>query len=177
MDNPCRVLVIVKFVFIKAVVILRLYLAFRLFPDRNHTVEGAKLGNVPVLGFLAFLALFFLYRLPCGELHFNRVADIVGILLDKSAYAVLVKILVIILVLGFLLYMERDRGADRFLFAGLYRVAFGTARFPAERLVRTERAALDRHMVAHHKRRVKTDAELTYYIHVFLFFVFLLKGK
>ena len=105
------------------------------------------------------------------------MANVIGILLYKRAYSVLVEELIVIIVTLVFLYVQGYSGARRFLFAGLNRVAVRSRRRPAKSLVRAEGAAFNRYLIAHHKRRIKAHAELTYNINVFLFLVFLLKGK
>ena len=123
MDNAGGVVVIIELFFIEIVVVLGLYFAFLLFPKRHHTVEGAYFSNVPIFGGLILLALFFRYGFFGCKLHTDRVANVIGILLYKRAYSVLVEELIVIIVPLVFLYVQGYRCAHRFLFAGLNRVA------------------------------------------------------
>ena len=121
--NAGGVVVIIELFFIEIVVILGLYFTFLLFPKRNHAVEGAYFSNVLVFGGLILLALLFRHGLFGCKLHTDRVANVIGILLYKRAYSVLVEELIVIIVPLVFLYVQGYSGARRFLFAGLDRVA------------------------------------------------------
>ena len=92
-----RLVVVVELVFIELVVILVLQLGLGLLPDRRHAVEG--FGD-DLLFVLVLAALFELLML---NVHFDRVADIVGVLADKLSDLVRLKELVVVLLLGVVL--------------------------------------------------------------------------
>ena len=170
MDHPQGVVVIEKFVFIKLTVIFVRYLAFVFSPDGYHAVERIHFGIRLVLIGIFFFAVF-------GLFHFDRVADIVGILFDQTFDPVLVEEFVVVFLVGTFFDLQNNVGAMAVFFCWGDRIALRSLGLPAPGFVSLIAAADDLYFVSHHKGSVKPYAELADDVDILFGFFFLFKGE
>ena len=145
---------------VELVVLLLRDLALLPLPEGDHGVQGLPLPDILVLRLVVGGAL-----LPAGvgDLHADGEADVVGVLLHEGFQGVLLEVLAVLagLVLGVLLDVEGDVGADGVLLTGLHGVAVHAVGLPA---VGGVGAVLPRHdgdVVRDHEGGVEAHAELT----------------
>ena len=93
-DHLKRSLVIVIFIAVKIIVLIVSDLILRPLPYGHHSVQGLILGVVFVLGLIVRTA-FFLAGL--GNLHTDRITDVIAVLFHQFADLPLVKELTVIL--------------------------------------------------------------------------------
>ena len=137
-------------------------------PKRNHAVECYGFRIILIFGLVAVLG-FFLNSALC-HIHNNRVADVVGILLDKSLYSVLFKKFVIVFIVCVILDFKNNLCAGIFLFNLADCVAVCTAWLPAICRILTIFLCVYGNLLCNHKCRVETNAELTDNVNVVLLF-------
>ena len=135
-------------------------------PDGHHGVQGLHLGVGLVLGRLILLALGvlvlrLLHGTGLGDLHLDRVADIVGILADQAADFVFFQILGVFFVLGIGLQGHDDVRSGSVLFRLLNGIAVRPIRDPLPCLVLAVLLGDNGDGGSHHKGGIKTDTELT----------------
>ena len=136
MDVAQRRLIVVELLRIEAVVILVLQLLFGLLPDRNHGVEGLIFGVLLPLRLVVVTCICrLLLHAGARHIHLDRIADVVGILLDQTLNTVRLEKFIVILVLGIVLDGQHDFRAVFCLFARCNGVAVRTVGLPAVGLV------------------------------------------
>ena len=169
-DDAQGLVVGVEALLVKLFVIRLGNLAFRLFPKRNHAVDGLDLG----VGLVLVLAALFFARML--ERHADGVADIVGIFFDKRFYAVAFQKFVVIRLRRAFADVQNDVRTRRAAFGVGNRIAVRARRLPAVRLRLAVGARNDLDAVGDHERRIKAHAELPDDVHVaFCGLVFLRK--
>ncbi|KAF5033740.1 hypothetical protein DSECCO2_603490 [anaerobic digester metagenome] len=149
MDDPQRVGIVKKFIFIKRLIFLVGDVLFVLLPDGYHAVERRAFNNR--LHLVRILRRTFLGALAL-HVHTDRIANIIRIFFDDGGQAILLQKLGIMLILGIWLDMQRDLGAGLRLFGGRNGVSIPALRLPAIRLVRAKSAADNGDLVGHHER-------------------------
>ena len=144
---------------VELVVLLLRDLALLPLPEGDHGVQGLPLPDVLILRLVVGGAL-----LPAGvgDLHPDGEADVVGVLLHEALQGILLEVLAVLagLVLGVLLDVENDVGADGLLLAGLHGVAVHAVRLPAAGGVGAVLARYDGDVVRDHEGGVEAHAEL-----------------
>ena len=126
-----------------------------------------RVSTFLILSAPSILAVLVLRCLLEGEVHLDRVADVVAVLLDEALELVVVREVL----LGFLaaeriLEVQRDGRAALRLLALLNGVGAVCIRLPLPGLLLACLARHDRHMVRDHEGRVEADAELADHLFV-----------
>ena len=118
-------------------VVLFFKLGLALLPQGSHAVESLDFNVILVFKRLfSFLVLFgLLLGTAVGYFHLDRETDIVGVLLDKSLDAVLVKEFAVFLIVGIIKEFEDYYCSDCVLVVLGDSVAVYTLALPAECLV------------------------------------------
>ncbi len=160
-DGFGRIVIIGKLVLVELVVLLLRDFVLVLPPQGDHAVQGLVFR----IGLVLVLAVFFQAALL--HVHFNRVADVVGVFLHQRLQGIGIRKLAVLLVVGVRLQLQNHFRAAVFFVARLHAVPFRSGGFPLPRLVAPERAAAHRDMAAYHKRGIKPHPELADDFHIF----------
>ena len=162
MEDLHRCFPLMELILEELVVFLVLDLRLVARPERLHGVQRARLDLLDLLRALDLLAILVFRRLLELEVHLDRVAHIVRILLDEALDLVVVREIIIgIAAVEAFLQLDRDGRAAALALALLDRIAAITGRLPARSLLLAGLARLDGHLFADHECRVETDTELT----------------
>ena len=161
-DDMSRRHVVEELLGVELIVLLVLDVLLGLLPERNHGVERLILVDRLVFRLIVLRCVLRL-RLHdrMRKRHADRIADVVGVLLDQTAQLVALQELVVVLLLGGLLDGQDNLRAVVVLhrFGDLKSVR--TVGIPAVCLLLAACAGDDRDMGGDHERGVETDAELT----------------
>ena len=159
---------------IKIIVLLLLNIFLCSLPDWEHTVKSFGFCIILILRFFAVLGFFL--NSAVSHIHHNRIADIVGILLDKSLDSVLLKELIIVFFLCIVLNFKYNCCTDFVPLCFGDFVTVCAVRFPLVSCVTAVFLSNNGNFLCYHKSGVKTDAELTDNVNIVLLFAhFLLK--
>ena len=153
---------------VKFFVIGVFYITFITFPDRSHRIKRLYL-----LALLPLVASFFFPRSRAQ--HFYRIPYVIRIFLDKFAYTPLGQIFAVFIVFVVLFQLKNNRTSALLSLRFVYGVAVATGTAPAIRLIVAVFFTYYRYRMRHHKRRIKSYAELAYKFVVRLVLVFKLK--
>ena len=158
------VLEVHELLLVEFVVLLLAHVLFGPLPQGHHGVEGLVLDDGFPLGLLAVLGpLLPLLRL---HLHADRIADIVGILLDQGLDLMGIIEAAVALVLGVVLDLQHHVGAHAVALAFRDSIAVGAGGLPHIGLLLAVLLGNDGHMIRRHKGGVEAHAELADDIHV-----------
>ena len=170
-----RLLIVKEFFVIEVVVLLLRDILLGLLPDRDHGVERLLLADGLILRLLALLR--FVHELLAGDLHADRIADVVGILADKAAQAVFGQIIGILVLVRVGLERQDDVGTGGCALARLHGVAVCALGLPLPGLVAAEAAGNNRDLLGDHECGIEADAELTNDVDIVALLHFLLEAE
>ena len=165
--RACRVLEVVEVRLVELVVFLGRDLRLVALPNGHHGVDGLDgLVLFPfglcVLGCIGRQRLLALFRYQ----HANGVAHVVAVMQNQMTQTLFGQEFVVILFGRAFLDGQNDVGTVRFALGRLNGVALHAVAFPSVRLIASECAGHNAHVVGHHKRRVETNAELANNVNV-----------
>ena len=162
-DKGAGILLLVVLFFVEGDAVVVRHLAAAALPDGNHAVYRLVLGDdaVVVLG-LAFVVGFAgLEALLPLNVHLYRPADIVGVLLDKRLDFPCLEVGAVQLLVGVVLDVHDDVGADALALTWGDGVAVRAGAFPFDALLLAVLAGDNGDLIGDHEGRVEADAELT----------------
>ena len=155
MQVTLRVLPVGEGALVELVIVLIADLVFVFLPERNHGVEGFLFHGVDGLSFFGRIGNGLLH------IHFDRITDVITVLLDEVADRPLFQEFTELLIFRIILEFQGDGGADSILFNFRNGIAVFTGRNPAVCLVSAGRAGINGDFFGDHEGAVETDTELT----------------
>ena len=160
-DGCQRVLPIVEVGLVELVVILVGDVGLATLPNGDHRVDGLKLLDRLVLGFVVVAGVLGLglgNRL--GAHHLDGIAHVVAVALDELLQRGLGQVLAVVDLLGGILKVQDDVGAVGFLLGGLDGVALDAVGDPTVSLVGAVSLGDDLDLLGNHEGGVEAHAEL-----------------
>ena len=132
-------------------------------PDRHHGVDSLGSGDVDGVhdGLAVLVLLAGGLLLLVGDVHDDRPADIVGILLDQRLELPYLEVRAVDLLVGVLFNVHDDVRTGFELVALGDGVAVGARAFPLDALFLAVLLCDDGDLVGNHERGIEADAELT----------------
>ena len=165
-DNTSRLLKIVEILHIEVIILLFGDLVFVLFPQRYHTVKSF---------YLAYTLLFATRFYEFLHFHFDRIADIVGIFLNKSFYMVFVKEFRIIFFFGIVAQIHYYASTVTVFLRFLNLITVTTITRPYVSIFTAVCFTKYFHLFTYHESGIKTNAKLSNYVDFFVVFVVFLE--
>ena len=179
-DGGQGILKIEELILVELVVFLVGDVLLAPLPQGHHGVEGLGLHHGLIFGLgglLPLLGFGLLLQLLGFHIHFDGIADIIGILLHQIAQLVALEILGVVLVVGVGLELQNHIRSGSLPLAGHHGIAVGAGGLPHPGLVAAVLSRHHRDVLRHHKGGIEAHAELADDVHIGVLLQLLLEGQ